>query len=212
MAKLPGNSICCHKMVLSFVAFFLIISVKNRIAKFSSRLAQEVLACGVNGETYDLGRPINEDANFVLYKWDDEEGKHAFWHTSAHLLAEALQELYPGVKFGIGPAIENGFYYDIDPGENTIKSAYFDKIDKKMQELPVGEISEPFQTQFGWHILQVTDKREKDMTHEYQERMARQILGERQFNTEIDSWLREVRANAYVEIKDPSLDKKNLQK
>ncbi|MEB3862818.1 peptidylprolyl isomerase [Acinetobacter sp. IK31] len=86
------------------------------------------------------------------------------------------------------------------------------EFDKKMQEIPVGEISEPFQTQFGWHILQVTEKREKDMTHEYQERMARQILGERQFNTEIDSWLREVRANAYVEIKDPSLDKKNLQK
>ncbi len=86
------------------------------------------------------------------------------------------------------------------------------EFDKKMQEIPVGEISEPFQTQFGWHILQVTDKREKDMTHEYQERMVRQILGERQFNTEIDSWLREVRANAYVEIKDPSLDKKNLQK
>ena len=70
----------------------------------SSRLAQDVLACGVNGETYDLGRPINEDADFVLYKWDDEEGKHAFWHTSAHLLAEALQELYPGIQFGIGPA------------------------------------------------------------------------------------------------------------
>ncbi|WP_287818985.1 TGS domain-containing protein, partial [Bacteroides sp.] len=80
----------------------------------SSRLAQDVLACGVNGETYDLGRPINEDADFVLYKWDDEEGKHAFWHTSAHLLAEALQELYPGIQFGIGPAIENGFYYDVD--------------------------------------------------------------------------------------------------
>ena len=74
----------------------------------SSRLAQEVLACGVNGEIYDLGRPINEDAEFVLYKWEDEQGKHAFWHTSAHLLAEALQELYPGIQFGIGPAIENG--------------------------------------------------------------------------------------------------------
>ena len=68
----------------------------------SSRLAQEVLACGVNGEIYDLGRPINEDAEFVLYKWEDEQGKHAFWHTSAHLLAEALQELYPGIQFGIG--------------------------------------------------------------------------------------------------------------
>ena len=75
----------------------------------SSRLAQDVLACGVNGEIYDLGRPISEDAEVVLYKWEDEQGKHAFWHTSAHLLAEALQELYPGIQFGIGPAIENGF-------------------------------------------------------------------------------------------------------
>ena len=101
----------------------------------SSRLAQDVLACGVNGETYDLGRPINEDANFVLYKWDDEEGKHAFWHTSAHLLAEALQELYPGIQFGIGPAIENGFYYDVDPGEATIKEGDFPAIEAKMLEL-----------------------------------------------------------------------------
>ena len=81
----------------------------------SSRLAQDVLACGVNGEIYDLGRPIMQDAEVVLYKWEDEQGKHAFWHTSAHLLAEALQELYPGIQFGIGPAIENGFYYDVDP-------------------------------------------------------------------------------------------------
>ena len=79
----------------------------------SSRLAQDVLACGVNGEIYDLGRPIMQDAEVVLYKWEDEQGKHAFWHTSAHLLAEALQELYPGILFGIGPAIENGFYYDV---------------------------------------------------------------------------------------------------
>ena len=106
----------------------------------SSRLAQDVLACGVNGETYDLGRPINEDANFVLYKWDDEEGKHAFWHTSAHLLAEALQELYPGIQFGIGPAIENGFYYDVDPGETTIKEADLPAIEKKMAELVAKEI------------------------------------------------------------------------
>ena len=98
----------------------------------SSRLAQDVLACGVNGETYDLGRPINEDANFVLYKWDDEEGKHAFWHTSAHLLAEALQELYPGIQFGIGPAIENGFYYDVDPGEAVIKESDLPAIEAKM--------------------------------------------------------------------------------
>ncbi|MBQ3609610.1 MAG: threonine--tRNA ligase, partial [Bacteroidaceae bacterium] len=101
----------------------------------SSRLAQDVLACGVNGETMDLSRPINEDANIVLYKWDDAEGKHAYWHTSAHLLAEALQELYPGIQFGIGPAIENGFYYDVDPGEATIKEGDLPAIEKKMMEL-----------------------------------------------------------------------------
>ena len=97
----------------------------------SSRLAQDVLACGVNGEIYDLGRPINEDAEVVLYKWEDEQGKHAFWHTSAHLLAEALQELYPGIQFGIGPAIENGFYYDVDPGEAAIKEADLPAIEKE---------------------------------------------------------------------------------
>ncbi|MDE7155508.1 MAG: TGS domain-containing protein, partial [Muribaculaceae bacterium] len=79
----------------------------------SPRLAQDVLAASVNGQEWDLTRPISEDATLKLFKWDDPEGKHAFWHSSAHLLAEALQELYPGVKFGIGPAIENGFYYDI---------------------------------------------------------------------------------------------------
>ena len=101
----------------------------------SQRLAKDVLAATVNGEEWDLTRPIVNDAEIKLFKWDDPEGKHAFWHTSAHLLAEALQELYPGVKFGIGPAIENGFYYDIDPEENTITSADFAKIEKKMQEL-----------------------------------------------------------------------------
>ena len=101
----------------------------------SQRLAQEVLAATVNGEEWDLTRPIVEDVELKLFKWDDPEGKHAFWHTSAHLLAEALQELYPGVKFGIGPAIENGFYYDIDPGNNVITSAEFPKIEAKMMEL-----------------------------------------------------------------------------
>ena len=75
----------------------------------SPRFAADVLAAHVNGEKWDISRPINEDASIELFKWDSEEGKHAFWHSSAHLLAEALQELYPGVKFGIGPAIENGF-------------------------------------------------------------------------------------------------------
>ncbi len=102
----------------------------------SSRLAQDVLSCGVNGETYDLNRPINEDAKVVLYKWDDEEGKHTFWHTSAHLLAEALQELYPGIQFGFGPAIENGFFYDVMPKEGVvIKESDLPAIEKKMQEL-----------------------------------------------------------------------------
>ena len=101
----------------------------------SSRLAQEVLAASVNGETWDLTRPINEDASVKLLKWEDEEGKHAFWHSSAHLMAEALQELYPGIKFGIGPGIENGFYYDVDPGEAVIKESDFPAIEAKMAEL-----------------------------------------------------------------------------
>ena len=101
----------------------------------SSRLAQEVLAASVNGETWDLSRPIMQDSTVKLLKWDDEEGKHAFWHSSAHLMAEALQELYPSIKFGIGPAIENGFYYDVDPGEATIKEGDFAAIEAKMLEL-----------------------------------------------------------------------------
>ncbi len=101
----------------------------------SSRLAQDVLAASVNGEIWDLMRPINEDAAIKLFKWEDEEGKHAFWHSSAHLMAEALQELYPGIKFGIGPAIESGFYYDVDPGETVIKESDFPAIEAKMMEL-----------------------------------------------------------------------------
>ena len=101
----------------------------------SPRLAQDVLAASVNEQEWDLTRPIDTDAEIRLFKWDDSEGKHAFWHSSAHLLAEALQELYPGVKFGIGPAIENGFYYDIDPGDNQLTSDDFAKIEKKMLDL-----------------------------------------------------------------------------
>lgn len=101
----------------------------------SPRFAQDVLAASLNDEEWDISRPIEQDANIKLFKWDDAEGKHAFWHTSAHLLAEALQELYPGVKFGYGPAIENGFYYDIDTGEHTITNADFPKIEAKMLEL-----------------------------------------------------------------------------
>ena len=91
------------------------------IAKaISPRLAQEVLSISINGEIRDLTRPVTEDAEIKLHTWEDEEGKHAFWHSSAHLMAEALQQLYPNTKFGIGPAIENGFYYDVDPGEGVV--------------------------------------------------------------------------------------------
>ena len=100
----------------------------------SPRLAADVLAVGVNGETWDLHRPITADADIKLYKWDDAEGRHTFWHTSSHLMAEALQTLYPGVKFGIGPAIENGFYYDVDLGDRTIADADLPAIEAKMLE------------------------------------------------------------------------------
>lgn len=103
------------------------------IAKsISPRLAAEVLAVSVNGEVRDLNRPILQDSEIKLFKWEDQEGKETFWHSSSHLMAEALQELYPGVKFGIGPAIENGFYYDVDFGETTITEADLKKIEEKM--------------------------------------------------------------------------------
>ncbi|MBO1364486.1 threonine--tRNA ligase [Prevotella sp. A2931] len=102
----------------------------------SPALARDVVSCGVNGETVELNRPINEDATIALYKFDDDEGKHTFWHTSAHLLAEALQELYPGIQFGFGPAVENGFFYDVMPPKGlTISENDFSKIEEKMKEL-----------------------------------------------------------------------------
>ena len=110
----------------------------------SPRLASEVLAVSVKfdgdtdldkGTTYDLGRPINDNASIRFLKWEDEEGKHAFWHSSSHLMAEALESLYPGVKFGIGPAIDNGFYYDVDLGDRTISDSDLPKIEQKMLEL-----------------------------------------------------------------------------
>ena len=101
----------------------------------SPQLAREVLAASVDGQEWDISRPIQSDASLKLFKWDDPEGKHAFWHSSAHLLAEALQELFPGVKFGIGPAVENGFYYDIDPNCHQITAADFPAIEKRMLEL-----------------------------------------------------------------------------
>lgn len=102
----------------------------------SPALARNVVSCGVNGETVELNRLINEDANVELYKFEDEQGKHTFWHTSAHLLAEALQELYPGIQFGFGPAVESGFFYDVMPAEGQVISENdFAKIEAKMMEL-----------------------------------------------------------------------------
>jgi threonyl-tRNA synthetase len=104
--------------------------------QISPRLAKEVYAATVNGEIWDLTRPIDKDSTLKLHKWEDEAGKHAFWHSSAHLMAEALESLYPGIKFGIGPAIENGFYYDVDPGEGkVITEADLPVIENRMKEL-----------------------------------------------------------------------------
>ena len=111
--------------------------IPRRIAEsISPALARNVVSCGVNGETVELNRPIYEDANVELYKFEDEQGKHTFWHTSAHLLAEALQELYPGIQFGFGPAVESGFFYDVMPAEGQVISENdFAKIEAKMMEL-----------------------------------------------------------------------------
>jgi len=107
------------------------------IAKnLSNSLAREVVAVSVNNEIWDATRPIQDDASVILHKFDTPEGKHAFWHSSAHLMAEALEALYPGIKFGIGPAIENGFYYDVDPGDGVvITETDLPRIEEKMYEL-----------------------------------------------------------------------------
>lgn len=101
----------------------------------SEGLARNVLAAKVNGEVRDAFRPLEEDSELQLLTWNDDDGKNTFWHSSAHLLAEALEELYPGIKFGIGPPIENGFYYDVDTGDKPITDADLVTIEKKMQEL-----------------------------------------------------------------------------
>ncbi|MBR4147948.1 MAG: threonine--tRNA ligase [Bacteroidales bacterium] len=106
------------------------------IAKsLSEGLARNVLAANVNGMKWDATRPINEDATIQLFTWDNPEGKAAMWHSSAHLMAAAIEALYPGVKFGIGPSVDNGFYYDIDTGDMTLTEADLANIEKKMLEL-----------------------------------------------------------------------------
>jgi threonyl-tRNA synthetase len=104
--------------------------------QISPRLAKEIYSATVNGDIWDLTRPIKSDASLKLHKWDEDAGKHAFWHSSAHLMAEALESLYPGIKFGIGPAIENGFYYDVDPGDDkVITDSDLQAIEERMREL-----------------------------------------------------------------------------
>ena len=106
------------------------------IAKsISEGLARKVLAATVNGEVWDATRPINEDASLKLLTWDDTDGKATFWHSSAHLMAEAVESLFPGVKFWVGPPVENGFYYDMDLGDRKITEEDLRKLEKKMNEL-----------------------------------------------------------------------------
>ena len=101
----------------------------------SASLARLALSITVNGERWDLDRPIREDARIQVHTWDDEEGKYTFWHSSAHILAEAIQELFPSAKFGIGPPIENGFYYDVDFGNHTLQQEDLRALEKKFLEL-----------------------------------------------------------------------------
>ena len=106
------------------------------IAKsISEGLARKILAAEINGEVWDLSRPINKDASINFLKWEDEKGKSTFWHSSAHLMAEAVEDTFPGVKFWVGPPIEKGFYYDIDLGENVIAESDLEKLEKKMNVL-----------------------------------------------------------------------------
>ena len=101
----------------------------------SQGLAKKAVSIKVNGQVRDLSRAINDDATIQILTWDDKEGKATFWHSSAHLMAEAIEALYPGTKFGIGPAIDQGFYYDIDPGDQVIGAEDLQRIEKKMQEM-----------------------------------------------------------------------------
>ncbi len=106
----------------------------------SAGLARAVLSISVNDETWDLSRPIHHDARVRLHKWEDDEGKRTYWHSSAHLMAEAIEGLFPGTQFGIGPPIENGFYYDIDMGDHSLVASDLEKIEKRMQELSARDV------------------------------------------------------------------------
>src|SRR6187549_2080605 len=101
----------------------------------SEGLARKVLAASINGQVWDASRPINNDASLKLLTWDDTDGKSTFWHSSAHLMAEAVESLFPGVKFWVGPPVENGFYYDMDLGDKKISEEDLLALEKKMSEL-----------------------------------------------------------------------------
>ncbi|HTR80240.1 MAG TPA: TGS domain-containing protein, partial [Bacteroidota bacterium] len=114
----------------------------NQIAESIGRsLAKNALSISVDGEVWDLSRPINHDSSIVIHTWDSPEGKATYWHSSAHLMAEAIESLFPGTKFGIGPAIENGFYYDIDMGDHSLTNEDLVAIESKMKELSARDAS-----------------------------------------------------------------------
>ncbi len=106
----------------------------------SKGLAREALAVSVNGETWDLFRPITKDASVRIHQWDDDEARATYWHSSAHLMAEAIESLFPGTKFGIGPPVETGFYYDIDVGDHPLTAEDLKRIEDKMRELSTRDV------------------------------------------------------------------------
>jgi len=110
-------------------------TAKDIALSISEGLARNVLSAKVNGEIWDLGRPIDSDATVQLLTWNDKDGKFTFWHSSAHLMAEALEAVYPGIKFGTGPATDRGFYYDVDLGDRILSPDDFKKIEDKFMEL-----------------------------------------------------------------------------
>ena len=139
--------------------------------QISPKLAREVYAASVNGEVWDLTRPITIDATLKLHKWEDEAAKHAFWHSSAHLMAGALELLYPGIKFGIGPAIEMGFYYDVDPGDGkVITDADLQAVENKMKELAAKELV--------YHRREVSKKEALDIFTKKGDEYKTELIGE----------------------------------
>ncbi len=111
------------------------VSALDIAKSISEGLARKILAASINGQVWDATRPLNEDATINLLTWSDKDGKNTFWHSSAHLMAEAVEAIFPGVKFWVGPAVENGFYYDMDLGDTKMNEEDLLKLEKKMNEL-----------------------------------------------------------------------------